>query len=229
MGSGHPPPHPDLPVDLFSPLGLPCGRRGAGVWRRPLSHDERWTGRSACVRARSRTGLGPWRGSLGAAGATASRDWERGWSKNVSYSSVFLPGPAPPLPPNKPFPIAQLAYGPPVRPSPGLQDPDPPPRSSQTPGAAAPSAAPSSGIAALPRPEPPTSASPRGRALDSGRGGRVGSGPELWEPELQPEAPSEAGVGVGVGWGRPLSLRASECDLASPDGKGAPREGHARS
>lgn len=90
----------------------------------------------------------------------------------------------------------------------GAAGPRPSPAQLPDPRGSCPLRAPSSGIAALPRPEPPTSASPRGRALDSGRGGRVGSGPELWEPELQPEAPSEAGVGLG--WGRPLPLRASE-------------------
>lgn len=37
-----PPPTRHPPADLFSPLGLPWGRRGAGVWQRRLSHDERW-------------------------------------------------------------------------------------------------------------------------------------------------------------------------------------------
>lgn len=33
----------------------------------------------------------------------------KGLEQNVSYSSFFLPGPAPPLPPNNSFPIAQHA------------------------------------------------------------------------------------------------------------------------
>lgn len=51
--------------------------------------------------ARERLGPHGWRGSLPGLG--------KGWSKNVSYSSFFLPGPAPPLPPNNSFPIAQHA------------------------------------------------------------------------------------------------------------------------
>lgn len=56
--------------------------------------------------------------------------------------------------------------------------------------------------------EPPTSASPRGRALDShlGEGDRLGSGPKPWGLELQREPPS--GTEVGVWWGRPLPLGA---------------------
>lgn len=134
------------------------------------------------------TALGPGRGSLCADGAAASRDWERGWSKNVSYSSVFLPGPAPPLPPNKPFPIAQLADRLSARPLLGPQGPDHPPHGSQTPRAAAPCGRqpplrpPRPGIAVASRPEPPTSASPRGRALDSGSGGLVGTRPGAMGP-----------------------------------------------
>lgn len=101
------------------------------------------------------------------------------------------------------------------------------PRAAPRPqGQLSPHPPPARGSLPAPRPEPPTSASPRGRALDSGRGGRVGSGPELWEPKLQGEAPS--GAGIGVGWGAPCRFEPLRGNLASPDGKGVPREGHAR-
>lgn len=74
---------------------------------------------------------------------------------------------------------------------------------------------PDRGSRPAPRREPPTSSAPRGRALESSRGGRVGSGPEPGGrggggrgAELQREAPS--GARVGVRWGHPLPLGASE-------------------
>lgn len=113
-------------------------------------------------------GLGPGRGSLCAACAAASRDWERGWSKTVSYSSVFLPGPAPPLPPNKPLPIAQLADGRPLAPLRG-SEPGPSSARLQTPRAASPSAAPAwdqghAPAPSLPHP-PPRGGGPWPRAV----------------------------------------------------------------
>lgn len=122
-------------------------------------------------------GLGPGRGSLSAAGSAASRDWERGWSKNVSYSSVFLPGPAPPLPPNKQFPIAQLADWPPACPSPGLQDPDPPSRCSQTRGQPLPQPPPAPG--SQPAPAPQLRASHIGLPEGAGLGLPPGGGGSL--------------------------------------------------
>ncbi|XP_051701469.1 translation initiation factor IF-2 [Oryctolagus cuniculus] len=104
-----------------------CGARRAASppRRRPRTRDDE-NGTAAGVRARPWTGLGSVRALLGAAGAAASQDWEGGWSKNVSYSSVFLPGPAPPLPPNKPFPIAQLSARQPAGPLRGCRARPPP-------------------------------------------------------------------------------------------------------
>ena len=178
-GQPHPPNGPARGPRLTSGPALRAARReraaggllpspaAAAVARRALDSRP-----GSGVRARPRAGLGPGRGWLGAAGAAASRDWERGRSKNVSYSSVFLPGPAPPLPPNKPFPIAQLADGRPLDPRQG-SGPDPPLRGCRSEGGI-PLGCPRPGSRPRSRPQPPTSASPRGRALALGRGGLVG-------------------------------------------------------
>lgn len=58
MGSGRPPPAPAPPAAFFSPLGVPCGRRGAGLWRRPREHDERRTAGRGPGAARDWAGAG---------------------------------------------------------------------------------------------------------------------------------------------------------------------------
>lgn len=178
--------------------GLLPSPAAAAVTRRALDSRP-----GSGVRARPQTGLGPGRGSLGAADAAASGDWERGRSKNVSYSSVFLPGPAPPLPPNKPFPIAQLADGRPLAPSQG-SGPTLPCARQQTPRAASPSAAPAPGSRPRPRLQPPTSASPKGRALVLGCGGSRGVQAQSHRGHSQDARhPPWTGRGRGGGGGAP--------------------------
>lgn len=180
------------------------------------------------------TALGPGRGSLGSDGAAASRDWERGWSKNVSYSSVFLPGPAPPLPPNKPFPIAQLADRLSARPLLGPQGPDHPPHGSQTQRAAAPrgrqhlpATAPGSRLRpgpSLPHP-PPRGGGPWTRAA----GVSWGPGPEPWGQEPRLEARSEGPTEEAMeGEVAPRSLSRGGVGLESGTGPGPRRSSPGR-
>lgn len=196
----------------------PADRTGAcsGRWPPPLPFPGGDRGRSTSA------GLGSWTGiraQPGTAGERlARRCWRgglpglgRGWSKNVSYSSVFLPGPAPPLPPNKPFPIAQLADGPPARPSLGLRARPSPARLPDPQGWPPPAW----GSSPVPQPQPPTSASPRERALDLNRGGPMGRGLS--------RGSGGDGQSPDGGRGRTHQLRGS---LKS--GRGAPREGRAQ-
>lgn len=170
--------------------------------RRPRSHDGFWTaGRGPG------SGRGPRRG-WGRGGArsarlaqAASRDWERGRSKNVPYSSVFLPGPAPPLPPNKPFPIAQLADGRPLAPSQG-SGPDPPLRGRPLGRPPAPLPQPGDqGRAPAPSlPHPPPR---RGGPWPWAAGVSWGPGPEPSGPQPGCEAPSVDRPGRGGDGGAP--------------------------
>ena len=179
------------------------------------------------VRARPQAGLGPGRGSLSAAGAADSGDWERGRSKNVSYSSVFLPGPAPPLPPNKPFPIAQLADGRPLAPSQG-SEPDPPLPAAADPLGRPPPRLPLPGdqgrapASSLPHP-PPRGGGPWPRAA----GGLVGSRPRAIGATARMRGTLRRPAWGGVELEAPLPPGAAEGCRGTPDEKEAPREGHA--
>lgn len=207
-------PHPAPPAGLFSPLSLPGGQRGAGVRRRPGSHHERWMAGPGPGAAG--TGLGPARG-WGRGGARSALPARRppGTGKGAGAKMFLIPAssclaPAPPLPPNKPFPIAQLTDGPPARPSPGLPDPDPPPRGSQTPGPPSPQRPPAPGS----RPVPPPRAShirrPEGAGLGLGRRGSLGVGSRALEARARWEAgtigcPGRGGVRVGWGGAPPAA------------------------
>lgn len=194
--------------------GLHPSPAAAAVARRALDR-----GPGSGVRARPRAGLGPGRGWLGAAGAAASRDWERGRSKNVSYSSVFLPGPAPPLPPNKPFPIAQLADGRPLDPRQG-SGPDPPLRGCRSRGRHPPRLPPPGIKAALP---PPAShiRLPEGAGLGLGPRGSRGvqaqsRGSQCWDARHR----TRAGRGRGGGGGAPPRSEPLRGGLESWTGRG---------
>lgn len=122
----------------------------------------------AASRARGAAGPAPHDGPLAAHSARASPGC-KGAGATVCCPSAFLPGPAPPLPPHKAFPIAQIAHPPPLA-LVGLRGRTLP-RGSHTP-----SSRPRPGPARPgPGTEPPTSASPSdGAVLGAGAGGPPG-------------------------------------------------------